>query len=294
MRISTGYQFETYTRDIGTAFERYIQAQRQVSTGKKLELPSDDPLGAARVLSYRKLRDGIEQYQENLLTAKGYLGFTEEALSEVGTIMRRAYQLAVAGANGATDQSGREGMVRELNEMQRRLVELGNQRGPNGQYIFAGQQTETRPFSLVGNVFTFNGDNLDVAVETGPGTTMAANTPAEALFGDAWTAIENLKTNLQGANLGAMSGQDIPALQASMDAVGMARGVAGSKLSAIQGLEADYERRVDEFTRQISDVEDVDLTEAVTKYRLAETAYQAALQVAGQGFQFSLMDFIRS
>ncbi len=293
MRISTGYQFDTYTRDVSRAFERYIETQRQVATGKKLLQPSDDPLGTSFVLNYRKLKNGIEQYQENLLTAKGYLGFTEEALGETGTIMRRAYQLAVQGANGATDQTGREGMIRELSEMQRRLVELGNTRGPSNQYVFAGQKSDARPFSVSGSSLVFSGDDLDVVVETGPGQTMPINTPAGALFTDAHVAIENLKSNLQGGNPGAISGLDIPALQDSLQAFTNARGVVGARLRSVEDLDVDFSRRLDEFTKQISDVEDVDLTQAVTDFRLAETAYQAALQVAGQGFRLSLMDFIR-
>src|SRR4051812_38051448 len=136
MRISTGYQFDTYSNDIRATQERMFQYQQQVSTGKQLNQPSDDPLGTSRVLSMRALRTGIGQYQANLSTAKGNLGYSESALSDANGVMQRAYQLAVSGASSSMDQTGRNGMAAEITSLQKRLVDLANSRGPNGAFLF--------------------------------------------------------------------------------------------------------------------------------------------------------------
>jgi len=67
----------------------------------------------------------------------------------------------------------------------------------------------------------------------------------------------------------------------------------GARLRTVDDLTERYIRMSDEFTKHISDVEEVDVDQAIMQYRLAETAYTAALQVASQGFRLSLMDFIR-
>src|SRR6185503_1149135 len=111
----------------------------------------------------------LEQYKRNLNLAKGQLGLSESALTEANTLMRRAYELAVSGANGATDQSARNAMVSELTEIQKRLVDLGNAQDGNGEYLFSGQMTDVKPFTVVGSTLNYNGDDLDRSVEAAPG-----------------------------------------------------------------------------------------------------------------------------
>jgi len=293
MRISTPYQYGTYSVDIAQAQERLVTLQRQISTGKKFSSMSDDPLGLTSSLSLKGLRENLAQYQKNLTTAKGQLGLAETTLDEANRLVRRSYELAVAGANGATDQSSRLAMVKELDEIQRRLVDLGNTQGLNGQYIFAGLKTDVKPFTLTAGTLTYNGDDLDRAVEAAPGETLVASVPARQMVTDAYNAIESLKTNLQGSYT-AITGVDIPALQASLDTINGTRGAIGAKLQSIQNWMSDHDRRSDEFSFAISDLEDVDITETIVQYQTAQTAYQGALAVASQGFGLSLLDFIRA
>ena len=293
MRISTPYQYGTYASDVSRAQERYVEIQRQIASGKKLNRLSDDPLGLSTSLSMKGLRDGLEQYKRNLNLAKGQLGLSESALTEANTLMRRAYELAVSGANGATDQSSRNAMVSELTEIQKRLVDLGNAQDGNGEYLFAGQMTDVKPFTVVGSTITYNGDDLDRAVEAAPGEVLVASVQGRQLFGDAYEAIESLKLNLQGSYT-AITGVDIPALQASLETINVTRGQVGARLRSAEQWMADHDRRGDEFTQSISEIEDVDITEAVVQYQMAQAAYSGALQIASQGFGLSLLDFIRA
>lgn len=293
MRISSNFQYESYKAQVAGALERYTEAQLQVSSGKRLNKPSDDPLGSGILLSYSKLRASIEQYGKNVSAAEGYLGFTETALGELTTLTRRAYEFAVRSANGATDQAGRQGMVTEVEEIQRRLIDLGNSRGPQNQFIFAGHSTKTQPFALGPSGITFSGDNNAYTVEVGPNQLLAANLPGEDLFTGLYNALESLKTNLQGGNLGALSGQDIPELQNQLDSIAQLRGVVGSRLNTISNLKVEHTRRIDELTARSADIEEVDMTDAVVKLRVAETAYHAALATVSQGFGLSLIDFIQ-
>jgi flagellar hook-associated protein 3 FlgL len=293
MRISTGYQFESYSSQIASSEARMFEAQKRVSTGKRINVASDDPIGTRTVLNYRTLQSANTQYADNLKMAKGFLGFTEESLGETSDVMRQAYQFAVRGANTATDQVGRQGMVAEVTDLQKRLVELANSRGPSGSYIYAGQAIDQKPYTVVGNVLTYSGDTNPLNVEVGPNDTMQMNTAASNTFITAYQKLEDLKTNLQGGNVGALSGISIPDLQASMNEINLARGAVGTKLQTVETLTENYTRRNDEFTKVISDTEEVDMSDAIMKYQQAQMAYQAALQVASQGFGLSLMDFIR-
>jgi flagellar hook-associated protein 3 FlgL len=293
MRISTGYQFETYSSDIRVAQEKLFTFEKQVSTGKRINRPSDDPYGTSSSLTMRSLKSGIEQYQSNLETAKGNLGYTEGALDEMHKVMSRAYQLSVSGANSSTEQTARNAMAAEITSLQRRLVDLANSRGPNGAYLFAGQKNDAQPYSAAGATLTYSGDTNDVVVETGPSDTMAVNSQGEPLVSDAFNRLETLKNNLLGGNVGALTGVSITEMQTSMQAINAERGAVGAKMRTVSDLTSQYTRRVDDLTKGISDVEDVDISQAILNYRLAQAAYEGALNVASQGFQTSLMDFIR-
>lgn len=291
MRISTPYQFGTYASDVAKAHERYVGLQRQISSGKRINSLGDDPVGMAASLSLRQLQEGLTQYKSNLTSAKGQLGLQETALAEMHALTRRAYELAVQGANGATDNKARLAMVNELTEIQKRLVDLGNVQGQNGQYLFGGQTTDSKPFTFVAGVLTFNGDDFDRVVEAAPGETLVASVPARQTVEGAYAAIESLKLNLQGSYT-AISGVDIPALQNSLDSINALRGSVGARLQSISQWMSEHERRGDEFAKSISDIEEVDITETIVQYQMAEMAYGAALQIASQGFRLSLLDFM--
>lgn len=293
MRISTSYQYDSYSSQIAASQARYLAAQQQVATGKRIARPSDDPAGVATILSVRSLKATTEQYQRNVQRAKGVLGFTESALGEANTLFRRAYELTLRAANSSTDQTGREAMVAEVSEIQRRLVALGNTQGPSGEYVFAGQANDARPFSVSGSTLAYTGDGGNILVETGPVDTLAINTQGDPMFANAYTELENLKNDLMGGNISSLSGVRIEGIQNTLNAFSQERGVVGSKLRTVEDLTERYTRMSDEFTKHIADVEEVDVDRAIMQYRLAETAYTAALQVASQGFRLSLMDFIR-
>src|SRR4051812_12990887 len=116
-RISTSYQFGTYSRDIARAEQHAFDAQQAVTTGKRINNLRDDPLGVARTLNLHSLKSGVAQYTSNLNLAKGFLGSTDSALSETKDLVGRAYELAVSGANGATDQAGRNAMATEITQI---------------------------------------------------------------------------------------------------------------------------------------------------------------------------------
>ena len=294
MRVTSGYQFDVYTRNIRDAQASYFLAQERVLTGKRFNRVSEDPVAALNSLNAKSLRARIEQLDKNLMVAKEYTGTTETVLGEANTALQRAYALAIQGSSDATTQESRAAMANEIAAIQQRIVDLGNTRGVNGKYMFAGQASGTKPFDASGGVLTFSGDTLPINVEVRPAENMRANLEnADVLFGDVYTALEDLRNDLLGGDIGALSDQDIDAIRTSLDTIGVARGSNGTKLNEITRLQDENGRRIDDLTKTVSDNEDVDMAEAITKMQMAETAYTAALQVTSKGFGLSLMDFIR-
>lgn len=293
MRISTGYQFDKFASQVSASQARLFDAQRQISTGKRIEVASDDPSGTRALLGYKSLRSGIEQYSQNLGMAKGFLSFTEEALGETAAIMRQGYEFALRGANSSTDQIGRNAMADEVSQLQRRLADLANTQGSSGNYIFGGHKIDAKPFTVSGSSLIYGGDAGTIRVEISPNDTLPVNSLMGSQFVSAYQELEDLKSRLLGGDIGGLSGVSIPGLQDEQNAINLERGRVGVKLRSVEEMIGSHARRAEELTSGISGIEDVDLTEAIVGYKQAETAYQAALQAASLGYGLSLMDFIR-
>lgn len=292
-RIGFLHQTETYASQIRAAQARYTAAQRQVMTGKRIESMSDDAIGGRVLLSAQALKGAAERFQKNTDVGLASLKFTESALGDMNSVVQRAYERAVVAANTSTTQEGRDAMAQEIVTLQQRLIDLGNTKTSNGDYIFAGQKTDTKPFTIAGATLNYNGDNNLRFVEVEVAETVPISTIAGTMVQDAYTALESLRVNLIGGNISAISGVDIQLLQDSGAAIGLARSEAGSRMTMLEARNDLHSRRIDDFTIAISDIEEIDISEAIVRYQSAETAYTAALQVTSQAYQLSLMDFLR-
>jgi flagellar hook-associated protein 3 FlgL len=268
MRISTSQTFFTNLTNIRQAQSRYVKAQQQVTTGRRFERLSED--------------------------ADEYTGLTETTLGEVSNLLQRAHVLAINGANDTNDGNAREAMATEIQEIQRRLVDLGNTRSTTGGYIFSGQDSKTEAFVVSGSTLTYQGDDLPVSIEHRAGETLRINLQnAETVWSQAYTSLENLKNHLRSGQSSLISDTDVPALQAARQVVDQARGDAGIRAQTVAFQREQNQRRMDELTATIGEAQDVDLAEAISRLNLAETAYTAALQTTARGSQLSLMDFLR-
>ncbi|HVT11871.1 MAG TPA: flagellar hook-associated protein FlgL [Fimbriimonadaceae bacterium] len=293
MRISTGYQYDSYMRDIQLAQDNLTTISQQLATGRRINQPSDDPVGVGTSLSLRSLQSGIQQYMSNLNTAKGSLGYIDNAASSMSDLLNQAYQLAVQGANSSTDQTGRNAMVQQISSLQNQLINIANTQGPNGSYIFAGQKSTTKPYTINAGALVFNGDTKAINVEVGPGQMLQTNVASEPTISTIYNNLEQLKNDLTGGTVGAISGIDITNIQNSLTDISNLRGTVGARMQTVTSMTSQWQIRSDDLTKNISDVEDVDLSAAMVQYQQANQAYTAALTVAGQGSRLSLMDFIQ-
>jgi len=292
MRVSTGYTYEVYLGEIDRTSSAYFDAQQAVSTGKRIRQASDDPNGTTNSLSMRSLLTTVNQFSSNLENGKNFLNFTDAALSNVSNALNSAYQVALSGANGTNDQATRNGMVDQITPIEQSLVQLANSKGANGQYIFAGQKTDTQPFVVQNGKLVYSGDQNSISVETGPSDTLAVNTQGSPLFTDAYAMLEDLKKNLLSGSTGAISSTNVGALKDAITNVNGIRGQIGSKVQLVNQLQGQNTQRVQDLTTGISNVEDVDVSQAVINLKQTETAYQAALAATGGANKFSLLDFI--
>ena len=293
MRVSTNYQFETMRSKMNTAGDNYRVAQQRVSSGKRINSLSDDPRGLSDVLTMRGVKASIEQYKTNLDRASTWLKTSESSLSEVGNLLNRANSLAISGASATTSMDSRRAMAVEVQTIRDQVFSLANSKGPTGGYLFAGTATDRQPFNITTTGIAFQGNSGTMKVEANANDAVTINTDAQQLFTTIYTTLDQLKTNLEGGSTTTISDVSIKAVQDGISLLNNIRGDVGTRAKSVESFQNDHSRRIEELTGSISNLEDVDLSQAIMDYKSAETAYQASLQVMSQGFGLSLLNYIK-
>lgn len=140
-----------------------FRVQRQLSTGRRYEAPSEDPISALRVLSLQRLLERKEQVMTNLATNQSFLSSTDTALMSVSNLLAEARGTALGVLGTTSSDVQRQTAAQQIDQIIQQLLDTGNQKF-RGRYLFAGSQTTTRPFATVGSdVVEYSGNELHLS-----------------------------------------------------------------------------------------------------------------------------------
>ncbi len=161
MRVSLRNQYSNFLYNLQDTQSRLMDLNMQASSQKRINKPSDDPVGTARVLNYRTSLASIDQYRENIDTAKGWLGLADESMMQVSTLLTKLKGLAEQGSTGTMTASDREATSYEVRQIFSQLVNLANSRF-EGNSIFGGQKFEGSAFEEALMVYDQDGTSLGI------------------------------------------------------------------------------------------------------------------------------------
>jgi len=160
MRISTGMIYDSSVRSIQNQTGTLLHTQQQVSSGRRILSPSEDPVAAARVLVINQSKDINTQYGVTQNNARSTLGLVDTQLSSAGDLLIRVQELAVQAGNAALSENDRRSISTELRARFDELVGLANSTDGSGQYLFAGYQGSNKPFAgSVESGVAYHGDD---------------------------------------------------------------------------------------------------------------------------------------
>ncbi|WP_415718507.1 flagellar hook-associated protein FlgL [Maridesulfovibrio sp.] len=146
MRISQQMLFNTYMSNMNRSLNNLVETNIQAQTQKKVNRPSDDPVGMARILDHRETLATVKQYRDNIDTAKGWLSLSDATMTQVSTILTRAKELAEQGASGTLTDDNREQISYEARQLFQQLVSLANTEY-EGKSIYAGHKVDDNAFT---------------------------------------------------------------------------------------------------------------------------------------------------
>lgn len=182
MRLSTNTIYSIGTQSILDQQSRVSKLGEQLSTGKRINNPSDDPRGAAQLLNLQQSSQINEQYASNRATAQRQMSTEEDQLNQVTDALASASQRLVQAANGTLSNADRESLANQLEGVYDQLVSNANAKDGNGRYIFAGFQSDTAPFSGSTGALSYNGDAGQRQLQVDGSRQMAINDTGDKVF----------------------------------------------------------------------------------------------------------------
>ena len=306
-RVTNGTMTTELLRDVNDLTSRMARSQKQISSGRAISAPSDDPLGTQRALGLRSTIAGSQQQQRNIDEANGWLQTTDDALSDVSSVINRARELTVQGASDSLGPSQLEAIALEIDQLVSAAKDSANATF-QGTYVFSGTATTTAPYTTTTGD-TYQGNPAGVVARTvGPGVSVQINTNANALFGSGnpsgpgsgdgklIATLRDIAAHLRSnvpADRDALRNGDLAALSNSLDAVSQSRATVGAVMSRLDSAKTRLASIEDTTTSLLSETEDTDLTKAILDLTNQQNAYQAALRSGASVIQPSLLDFLR-
>lgn len=182
MRISTNTIYETGTNLMLQQQETLIKTQQQLSTGRRILTPSDDPISAAQVLSITQAESLNKQYSVNRTSANSSLGLEENVLRKVTSLLQDIHSSTVYAGNASLTDTDRKILATELRSQLESLVGLANTTDEKGQFLFSGYQASTKPFVHTGLNVQYAGDQGQRLNQVGPARQIAVSDSGTDIF----------------------------------------------------------------------------------------------------------------
>jgi len=293
-RITQGMMNQTLLYDLRNVTTQLSTSEQQLSSGYKLNQPSDDPYGASQALKLRADLAANKQYQSNVQDANSWQNVADTALGDIGDSIQRARDLVIQGANDTNDASDRQAIVTELNQLIDSIKTDGNTQSA-GRYIFSGTSTNTQPYQL-GSNDAYSGNTAMITREIGVGVQVAINTPGSSVIGDGTSGLlatlRGIVNDLQSGNTNALGSTDLDALDTANDTLLNARAQVGALSNRLTTASNRLQSTEQSTTQLLSNVQDADMTQVMVNFSTQQAAYQAALRAGAQIIQPSLMDFL--
>ncbi len=182
MRIATSYLYKNATNELQRQQSELARTQQQISSGKRILKPSDDPVGTSRSLGISESIQQLKQYHKNAIFAEQRLSLEETTLESATNLLQRVKELALASKSGVQTVETRAAYRIEVEQRMQELLAYANTRDANGDYIFAGFKGDTLPFTETAAGVAYNGDHGQQLLQIGATRQVASGDSGADVF----------------------------------------------------------------------------------------------------------------
>ena len=299
-RITTQMTASMTLNDLQQSLNRLDTTQQQLSSGKKLNQPSDDPYGTSQAMSLNGQLSSLNDYTNNITDGTAWTQQATTSLGDIDSMVQRVRELVVQASNGTYTQSDLNASASEVNQLIDAIKQEANA-SYTGQYIFSGTSTGTAPYQT-GSTDTYQGGTGSVNRLIGPGTTLSINTNISSLLGNGQASgdgglLDTLRTiasDMQSGNTGAIGGADLKNLDSNFGTLTQMEANMGAITNRLTLASTRIEQLHNSDTAALSNVQDADMATVAINFSTEQAAYSAALKAGANIVQSSLLDFLNN
>jgi flagellar hook-associated protein 3 FlgL len=278
-------------RNLSNSYSDMGKYMDQLTTGKKINRPSDDPVVAVKGMDYRSQLLQVEQYKRNTGEVHNWMDNSDDALDQATKALQRIRELAVQASNDTYDTAERKNIKQEVEQLRNHLVDIANTQ-VNGNYIFHGTKTDQKPIADPSAITTI--EEKPVYIEVSSGIQIKANVDANAIFGkDAFDKIDALIGALDDPASASQIQTSIGDIDENIDNILNARADLGARMNRMELIENRLGSQEISATKMMSDNEDIDYEKVITQLITQESIHRAALSAGSRIIQPTLLDFLR-
>lgn len=290
MRITNSILHQKLIRNVQGTQERFARAQEEVSTGKRLLRLSDDPTSGVQVMRIGSSLRGLEQYRRNSSAARARTDAEESVLTQLSDLLSRAKELAMQEGTGTSTPATHAIAAAEVDRILEQVIQLGGTK-VGSEYLFAGHQTATPPFTAAG---VYTGDTGVRQAEIGPGYLITTNHTGDQLLVNSGViaGLTALRTELASGTTQTI-GATATGLDSAFDAVQTMLATTGSRSRQLDSAMETITASDQSLTIRRSDLEDVDLEKATIRFFGLQTTLQAAYSSAARLMNTNLTEYLR-
>jgi flagellar hook-associated protein 3 FlgL len=304
MRVTQNMMTDSLVRYLTAQNEALYERQKIIASEKRINRPSDDPLGMGKVLDYRQTLSSIEQYETNIQSGQERLEITELTLDLVDELLQGVRAIAMSEAGGTTES--RQLTAEEVKNLFDQVLDLANSK-LNDNYMFSGYQTQTAPFSRDDTLattydqftVTYNGDAGETRFIVGQNTEVTIDTDGRPLFQNAaagginiFDAMRDLIVALESDDTAAISDQ-ADLIDNGRKQINNLRAANSPVLYQLETSENHWQNYKPKIQELLAQEEEVDVTQAVVELQNIELAYQTTLATTARITQQGLIDFLQ-
>jgi len=276
------------------------KTQLQLATGRRMVRPSDDPVGATKVLPLRELMERIKQFSKNSDSAESRLSLGESALTGATNVLARVMELTVQANSDSVGAQDRISIAKELRENLAEIMALANTTDSNGEHLFAGDNVNTVPFTETpAGTFNYTGDNGQRNVQIGEDRQIAVGDPGDDVFmnitfsgGGTQSMFKTVYDYIIDLESNTTSAVILDDLQAAHENILSVRSALGARFNAIESHREFNDELVNQSQQTLSGIEDLDMAEAISRLNVQLLGLQASQQAFAQIQNLSLFNYL--
>jgi flagellar hook-associated protein 3 FlgL len=298
-RITTQMTAHMTLSDLNQSLSRLQTTQQQMSSGKRINQPSDDPYGTGLALQLNSQLAGLNDYSRNVTDGIAWTQSATSSLSSIDTMVQRVRELAVQASNGTNSQSAMAASAAEVNQLIDAIKQEANTQY-NGQNIFAGTASGA-PYQTGAND-AFSGNAGAVQRLIAPATTVQVNGHLGGVLGNGQASdpsggnllytLRQIAGDMQSGNTTALSGTDLKKLDANFSSLTQLEAQVGAVTDRLNLAASRIQDLQTSDTRALSADQDADFAQTSIDFSTEQAAYTAALRASASIVQASLMNFL--